>query len=228
MHRVNSVDYIRFVFLAVLKTLGYLFYPSKLDWVSRPPDDWSQVSLVLILNHTSLFEFVYGVAVPYRFLWLLSRRLVIPVADVTLSRPIAGFILSRLSPKTIGISRKRDESWQKFLAGVHQDDICIFMPEGQMKRKDGLNKDGGPMVVRHGVYELLSKFRGKNMLLVYSKGLHHVLAPGDVFPKIFKKIEASVEFLEVNTYLSQFSQEEQPRKALAKDLQTRRDRYCGF
>jgi len=221
------MNYVRYSFLALLKTIGYLIYPSKLNWLSKEPEDWSQVSLILVLNHTSLFEFVYGVALPYRFLWELSRRLVMPVADITLNKPIAGFIFSRLAPKTIGLSRKRDESWNNFLKEIDQDDICIFMPEGQMKRKNGLDKHGNPMVVKTGVYELLQKYEGKNMVVVYSKGLHHVFAPGDRVPKIFKRIEADVEFFEVNKYLNQYSHSANTGEIIAKDLQNRRDRHCS-
>ncbi len=222
------MNYVRFAFLAFLKTAGYIIYPSKLNWLSKTPDDWGQVSLILILNHTSLFEFVYGVALPFRFLWELSRRLVMPVADSTLNKPLAGFVFSRLASKTIALTRKRDESWQKFLAEVTGDDICIFMPEGQMKRRNGLDKNGKPMVVKQGVYELLLRFSGKNMVIVYSNGLHHVLAPGDRMPKFFKRVEAQLEYCEVDHYLKNFIHQKKPGESVAKDLQERRDRYCGI
>lgn len=220
------MHYLRFLFLALLKTLGYLFYPAKFNWISKGRGDWDQVSLVLVLNHTSLFEFVYSIALPYRFLWQLSRKLVMPVADVTLKKPISGFIFSRLAPKTISLSRKRDNSWLHFLSQISENDICIFMPEGQMKRRNGLDKHGKPMMVKLGVYELLKKYRGKNMVIVYSKGLRHILAPGGKVPKIFKKIEANLEFLEVDKYLDQHSHHKHLGPFIAKDLQERRDRYC--
>jgi len=221
------MNYIRFAFLALLKIAGRVIYQRDIRWLSKKPEDWSQVSLILVLNHTSLFEFVYGVTLPFRFLWSLSQRLVIPVASTTLERPVAGFVFSHLAPKTIGLTRKRDESWQKFLDEIKDDDICIFMPEGQMKRRNGLDKNGNPMRVKHGVYDLMRKYQNKNMVIVYSKGLHHILAPGDTCPKIFKKIEASLDFLRVGDYLNGFVHYDNPAEAVAKDLQKRRELFCG-
>lgn len=217
---------LRFLFLSSIKTLGYVIYPSKLNWISKRPSDWSDVSLILVLNHTSLFEFVYSVTLPYSFLKELSRNLVIPVAQKTLDKPLAGFVFKNLTPKTIGLSRKRDESWKYFLENIQSENICIFMPEGQMKRKNGLDKNGKPMKVKKGVYELMQKYRGKNMVLVYSHGLHHVFAPGDSFPKVFKKIEADIEFLSIDQYLSEYENSEDPATEIASDLQKRRDQYC--
>ena len=217
---------LRFYFLSTLKIAGYALYPSRLNWISKKPSKWDDVSLILILNHTSLFEFVYGVALPFEFLKSLSQRLVIPVADSTLKKPISGFILKNLAPKSIGLTRKRDESWRHFLSEIKKRDICIFMPEGQMKRRNGLDKNDKPMKVKTGVYDLLLKYKDQNMVIVYSYGLHHVLAPGDKAPKFFKKIEASLEYLKVNDYLAKFSESKEPQKKVAEDLQRRRDKYC--
>lgn len=220
------LNHTRFLFLSLLKLYGYALYPSKLNWVGKRPQSWHDVSLVLVLNHTSLFEFVYSVTLPYSFLKELSQRLVIPVAQKTLDKPISGLIFKYLTPNTIGLSRKRDDSWKYFLDNIKNDNICIFMPEGQMKRTNGLDKNGNPMKVKTGVYELMQKYRGKNMVLVYSHGLHHVLAPGDKYPKIFKKIEADIEYLSVDDYLAGFESESEPAKSVAMDLQNRRDKYC--
>ena len=100
------------------------------------------------------------------------------------------------------------------------------MPEGQMKRKNGLDKNGNPMKVKTGVYELMQKYRGRNMVFVYSHGLHHVLAPGDKVPKIFKKIEAGIEMLSVDDYLANYEDKDDAAKLVAEDLQARRDKYC--
>ena len=99
------------------------------------------------------------------------------------------------------------------------------MPEGQMKRKSGLDKNGNPMKVKTGVYDLLSKYRGKNVAIVYSHGLHHVFAPGDKFPKIFKKLSAHIEVKDVNQLLKDFENLEDPRRSLALELEKRRDVY---
>lgn len=217
----------RFSFLAGLKIVSNIIYPSQLNWITDEPDSWDDISLILVLNHTSLFEFVYGVTLPYSFLNNLSKKLCIPVADKTMKKPIAGTIFKLLTPYTVSLTRKRDESWQKFLDTLDGDKMCIFMPEGQMKRKNGLDKNGNPMRVKKGVYELLQKYRGKKMSLVYSHGLHHVMAPEDKLPKIFKKISADIEALYVNDYLKQFENEDDPAQAVANDLQARRDKYCS-
>ena len=216
----------RFSFLAGLKIAGKVIYPSQLNWIVQEPANWDDISLILILNHTSLFEFVYGVTLPYSFLNNLSKKLCIPVADKTMNKPIAGAVFRFLTPHTVTLTRKRDESWQKFLDTLDGDKMCIFMPEGQMKRKNGLDKNGNPMQVKKGVYDLLQRYRGKKMALVYSHGLHHVMAPGDKIPKIFKNISADIEAVDVNNYLSHFESETDPALAVANDLQARRDRYC--
>lgn len=220
------IDHIRYLFLAGLKLAGYGIYPSRLNWLGDKPNQWDDISLILILNHTSLFEFVYGVTLPFNFLRSLSKRLVIPVADKTMNKPVSGFVFKHLAPHTISLTRKRDDSWQKFLDQLQDQHICIFMPEGQMKRKDGLDKNGKPMQVKKGVYDLLQKFQGKKMAVVYSHGLHHVMAPGDKLPKIFKKISADIEQLDIDSYLSQFKDLENPALAVAEDLQAKRDKYC--
>jgi hypothetical protein len=135
-------------------------------------------------------------------------------------------IFKNLAPYTITLTRKRDESWQSFLDQIKEDAICIFMPEGQMKRKNGLDKNGNPMQVKKGVFDLLQKYRGKKMVLVYSHGLHHVMAPGDKFPKIFKHISANIEQVNIDEYLKQFEQASAPAVEVANDLQARRDKYC--
>ena len=217
---------LRFIFLSTLKFSGHFIYPSKLNWIGKKPENWHDISLILVLNHTSLFEFVYCVTLPYSFLKQLSKKLVIPVAQKTLDAPISGLVFKYLTPNTIGLTRKRDESWQYFLDNIKRENICIFMPEGQMKRLNGLDKNGQPMKVKTGVYELMQKYRGKNMVLVYSHGLHHVFPPGARFPKIFKKIEADIEFLAVDEYLKKFDTSHEPAIDVAQDLQIRRDQHC--
>ena len=220
------LDKLRFSFLAGLKIAGKIIYPSKLNWIGNKPDSWDDISLILILNHTSLFEFVYGVTLPYSFLNNLSKKLVIPVADKTMNKPVAGLVFKYLAPHTVSLTRKRDDSWQKFLDTLDGNKMCIFMPEGQMKRKNGLDKNGNPMQVKKGVYDLLKRYQDKKMALVYSHGLHHVMAPGDKVPKIFKSISADIEAIDVSDYLAQFSDAKDPAIAVANDLQNRRDMYC--
>lgn len=222
------LNFIRSSFLGLMKLSSYLIYPSKLTWVGPPPEDWTKVSLVLVLNHTSLIEFLLGVMFPFKFLNQIAMRLIMPVADKTLNDPYFGPFFKHLAPKTISLTRKRDQSWDQFLNQVDANDLCIFMPEGRMKRLNGLDKDGNKMSVKTGVYDLMQRFHGQQMLLVYSKGLHHVLPPGRKLPKLFKKIEAKAEVLSISNYLQKFSSELEPWKKVALDLEKRRDKYIDL
>ena len=49
------------------------------------------------------------------------------------------------------ITRKRDESWNRFLDSFDDDAVIMMTPEGRMKRPSGLDKHGDPMTVRGGV-----------------------------------------------------------------------------
>jgi hypothetical protein len=217
---------LRYLFLCLLKIVGRLIYPSKIKWITKRPDDLNEISLILILNHTSLLEFIYCIILPFSYLWQLSKRSVFPIAEKTLKKPFYGFMLSHIAPKTISLTRKRDESWLNFLNQIKKDDICVFLPEGQMKRKTGFDKYGKKMVVKKGVYDILLKYRNKSMAIVYSGGLHHILAPEDHYPRIFKKIFVKVECLKVNDYLKIFEQEELVIEKITQDLQRRRDLHC--
>ncbi len=223
---LNISAQLRFLGLAALKVAAYVFYPTRLEWLTNKPEKWDDVSLILILNHTSLFEFLYGVALPFSFLRELSARLIVAIADSTLKTFLGRTVLSHIAPHVVPITRKRDESWDVFLSRIKTKHICIFLPEGRMKRLNGLDKDGKKMTVKSGTVDLLKKFRGKKMVLVYGKGLHHILSPGQVFPRIFRKIEAKLESLSVDEYLDQFKGSKDMVGAICRDLEKRRDMYC--
>ncbi len=222
----SVTNQIRFLGLAALKVVGYVIYPARLEWLTKSPANWGDISLILILNHTSLFEFLYGVALPFSFLRELSSRLIVAIADSTLKTFLGRTVLAHIAPHVVPITRKRDESWDVFLQEINSNHICIFMPEGRMKRLDGLDKDGKSMTVKSGTVDLLQKFRGKNLLLVYGKGLHHILPPGRLVPRAFKKIEAKLESISVNDYLAQFEGKEDMVGLICRDLEKRRDKHC--
>ena len=223
----QALKQIRFSILASIKALGPMLCPGKVHWITPPPKNWKNVSLILFLNHTSLIEFIFCVLLPYRYLKQIAHRLVLPVADTTLKRPFYKTLYSFLSARVIPLSRKRDYTWDYFIKSLEKDDMCIFMPEGRMKRTTGLDKEGKPMTVRGGVYDLLLAYRGREMAVVYSKGLHHVLPPGKSIPKIGQRIEASIEIVSVDQYLNQFDSLPNPKNSLCKDLERRRDLYCN-
>ena len=226
----HAIAGLRLYLLVILKGLRYVFYPTRVQWIQKPgTDNWDDLRLILILNHTSLFEFIYAGAIPFRFLARMSRKLVFPVAEKTLAHPYYGPILQALAPEVISVSRKRDHTWKHFLDQLTADTILIVMPEGRMKRPGGLDKHGRAMTVRGGALEILEKFSGEKALLVYSGGLHHVLPPNRYLPRIFKRIAVALEALDIDTYLNGLTKCKLGlplRDLVARDLEARRNRYC--
>ena len=68
--------------------------------------------------------------------------------------------------------------------------MVIILPEGRMKRENGLDLHGNPMNVRGGIADILLAMKQGRMLIAYSGGLHHVQFPGGV-PRIFKTVAAA-------------------------------------
>ena len=161
-------------------------------------------------------------------MWKLSKDLIFPVADITSRRFFFGKFLRRLAPKVPSLSRKKDNTWSEFLAQVTSKSILIFVPEGRMKRRNGLDKNGKPMTARGGVCDVLDKIKTGKLLFVYSGGLHHVLAPGDSFPKFFKRIKVRAEIVDIASYVKKFQTPDGlwNRQAIRENLETRRDKLC--
>ncbi len=220
---------LRFFILCMIKFSRYWCYPTTKQWVSPPADkDWRNVRLILILNHTSLVEFVYSTVMPTKFLWQMSKRLVFPVADTSLDKP-QGKMLKLFAPRVASLSRKRDDTWQDFVDQLASDSILIFMPEGRMKRPNGLDKNGQPMTVKSGICDLLPMFSGEDMIIAYSGGLHQVMAPGQAFPRPFRKLAVNLESVDVDAYLAKFAHitdEKARRDAICRDLEAKRDTHC--
>lgn len=184
-----------------IKYLTKTLYRVKVNWITPQKQiRWNELRLVICLNHTSLFEFLFAAAVPNKSLWRAIDRLVLPIADVTMSRPLAGFFFKLLIPNAVPITRKRDDSWTQLIDKVSGNSLILIFPEGRMMRKDGLDKHGKPMTIKGGVAEILSKLDHGKMLIAYSGGLHHVQAPGDLFPKLFKEIAVGFEQHDIHEY----------------------------
>jgi hypothetical protein len=199
----------KFSILASLKLATMAFYRFDQQWFSSAnKQQWQEVKLIVFLNHTSLFEPLFIRLAPYSFLWRIASNLVVPGADITMKRPVTGKILRTLIPGCIPISRERDHTWQKFLNYVDETKITAILPEGRMKRRGGLDKYGQPMSVRGGVVDILERLHAGNILFLYSGGLHHIQAPGDRLPKLFKTIKVNVEIINLQTYKRQFSQKD--------------------
>jgi len=226
---------VRFLLLAFIKILASVFFSWESAWIGPKPDDvWNRIRLVVILNHTSLFEPVFSRLLPFGFLWRLSRYASLPAADKTMNRPIAGVFFKLLVPSVISITRNRDATWSNYLGGIAPEAIVMIAPEGRMKRPNGLDKDGKPMTVRGGVAEILKMINQGYMLLAYSGGLHHMQSPGQKFPRLFRRLRMNLEVVSIPEYIKKIEQDElQQNKdpqsfkvAVIKDLEYRRDSNC--
>ncbi|TDF42417.1 hypothetical protein EYS14_06245 [Alteromonadaceae bacterium M269] len=191
-----------FISFALIKVLCHIFYRGEEKWLSdAQKSELKDVKLMVLLNHTSLFEPVFIRFASWRYVWLLARRLIVPGADVTMQRPLTGKLLKLILPGAIPITRKKDDSWSQFLDRVNDDTVAAILPEGRMKRANGLDKFGRTMRVRGGVADILQNIEHGKILFVYSGGLHHIQKPGvNRFPKVFKTIRVNLELVEIEEY----------------------------
>ena len=187
--------------MAKVKVLSYVLYRGKAQWLSEDKQEtFKDVKLIVFLNHTSLFEPLFIRFASWRLVWNVAHKLVVPGADITMKRPLTGSILKALLPGCVPISRRRDDSWNVFLSQVDHDVVTAILPEGRMKRSNGLDKFGKPMSVRGGVADVLRKLEQGKILFVYSGGLHHIQSPGERWPKIFKTFHANLEVVDIAHY----------------------------
>ncbi len=220
-----------FTVMSAVKILSWLFYRFEINWLSEERfEALNRVKLIVVLNHTSLYEALFVRLAPFPFLWRIARHLLVPIADITAERPIVGKFFKSLLPGFVPISRKRDESWEHFLKRVNDDAIVGILPEGRMRRHDGNDKHGKPMTVRAGVADILDELDDGNILFVYSGGLHHIQVPGQTLPRVFKKIKVNMEIVSIDEYKKELHQpESEGRKAaFVKDIQTRLDELTPF
>lgn len=196
--------FISFTILLFIKAMSVLFYRYRIGWPKKRIE-WNRVKLIVFLNHTSLFEPVFLGFLPISFLWQLSRRMVAPGADKTLNRPLVGFLYKLFSPGMVSITRKRDNTWDQFLDSINKDSIIIVLPEGRMKRKNGLDLEGHKMTVKPGVVDVLKGLSEGQLLIACSGGLHHIQVPGEGLPKVFKTIKMNIDAFEMNEYKFMFT-----------------------
>ncbi len=100
---------ISFFALSCVKIFSHTFFKLKLKWLTEPKADFENIRLVVLLNHTSLYEPIFLQAAPFSFVWQLAKKMVAPGADKTLNRPIVGFFWKLMGPGFISITRKRDK-----------------------------------------------------------------------------------------------------------------------
>jgi len=222
--------YFVFLILLLVKTLSRVFYRLDMEWIGEvPPDPWRHHRLVALLNHTSLYEALLAGVCPNRFLWRLARHGVVPIADKTARRAVVGRFYGLVAQNVVSITRERDETWREVLRQIDPDAMVIILPEGRMKRASGLDAEGRPMTVRGGIADILETIEEGRMLIAYSGGLHHVQAPGERFPRLFKTIRLRLEVVDIATYRAERLAEGGPRgfkRAVVNDLERRRDLYC--
>jgi 1-acyl-sn-glycerol-3-phosphate acyltransferase len=223
--------YVNYSLLLSVKALARLFYRLDVDWVEEPADEpWPDVRVIALLNHTSLYEPLLAGGVPNRLLREIARRGVVPVAEKTLKRPFVGRFFALVAPDVVPVTRQRDASWQELVDRIGPRSLVIIAPEGRMKRANGLDAEGNPMTVRGGIADVLRGIPEGSMLIGYSGGLHHVQAPGELLPRLFKRIFLRLELLDIAAYREQQLERAGRhgfKHAVIRDLEERRDRHCA-
>lgn len=208
-----------------------LFYRVEDEWIGDfKARDWGHLRAIIILNHTSLYEPLLAGIADWRLLWLFSRHGVLPVAEKTMRRRI-GLFFKFMVRHPVVVTRQRDHTWDRVLNSVDDKSIVIILPEGRMKRRDGLDSKGRPMTVRGGIADILEPLDEGRILLLCSGGFHHIQTPGESrFPKLFKSIRARLELVDLADYKSQVvaaaAEGVSFRDAVVKDLTERRDQHC--
>lgn len=227
-----------FFVLLSLRTVSRLLFRQEQIWVDSTPESerWKPYRLVAILNHTSLFECLLAGQVPAKFLWRMAAHCTIPIASVTLERPLVGFFWRLVAANIVSVTRERDNTWQQVIESVGDDDsMVIILPEGRMKRADGLDKKGKPMTVRGGIADLLLGTPEGEMLIAYSQGLHHIQVPGQTLPRLFRPVRLRFQTLDIAAYRERLAEgldlelERDTlrfRRRVIEDLTDKRDRYC--
>lgn len=218
----------RFLLLAGIKLLSRACFRFTVEWVGRrPARPFQEARVGVLLNHTSLFEPIFLAVFPWGWLWAVARRGLMPGADATLERPVAGRLFKALVPRAVSVTRARDRTWAEFLSHVGEEDVVLISPEGRMKRRTGLDKHGRPMTLRGGIVDVLERKSVGTLLLVYSAGLHHVQAPGEGLPRLFVRVRARLEEIPLEGYKAAMGHGTPAFRAnVLADLERRRDRHC--
>ena len=190
-----------YTLLLCVKLFSATFYRFKINWIGAvPADPWKDLRLVLVLNHTSLFEPLFAGFLPNGFLRNIAHNGLVPVADKTFKRPIVGRFYRVVAGNVVPVTRLRDDSWAHFLDTVQPNSLVVLAPEGRMKRADGMDLEGMPMTIRGGVADLLLAIPRGRMLMAYSGGLHHVQVPNQMIPKLFKTLRMNIESWDIALY----------------------------
>lgn len=222
-----------FLLLAFVRIVSRIFYRHDWAWVgAQEADPWRHdFRLVAILNHTSLYEFLFAGGVPWSFLRRMAWHGVLPIADKTLKRPLVGTFWKLIVSNVVAVSRERDQTWERMLASIAPDSMVMILPEGRMKRATGLDLEGNPMTIRGGIADIIRTIPEGRMLIAYSQGLHHIQVPGQLLPRLFKTTRVLLESVDIATYRAGLTAQatgdgKALKKAIVADLTRRRDLYC--
>lgn len=229
----HRIGYLRsvlvYALLLTIKAISRVFYRHDFQFVGQVPDHpWDGIRLVAFLNHTSLFEPIFVGGVPNSFVWRIARHGVVPAAEKTIRRPLVGALFRFVAHHVVSITRERDHTWSAVLQRIDPDSMVIILPEGRMKRANGLDLNGQPMTVRGGIADILEAIPSGRMLIAYSGGLHHVQVPGGM-PKAFKRVSMRLEVMQIENYRNEILSwpgELDFKKRVKQDLERRRDHHC--
>ena len=223
-------SYVVFLLLYTIKVVARLLWRVQLEWVQRNEDPWANLRVLVLLNHTSLYEPVFLAAVPNRFLWQLAAHGVVPIADKTIARPIVGYLFKFIARHVVPITRERDATWSELLSNIHDPKgLVLIVPEGRMKRTSGLDRQGNPLVIRGGIADVLQAVPDGRLFIAYSGGLHHVQVPGERFPRFFKRAWLGAEVVDIPSYREEIRATMGSgsfKGAVISDLTRRRDTHC--
>lgn len=222
---------VSFLVLLVVKCVSKIFFHFKVEWVGgRPDDPWSDLRVLAVLHHTSLYEPILLGAAENALLWRVARYGVLPVAAKTMRRTV-GLFFRLLANRVVVVTRKKDHTWQQVLDAIEDDPtaLMVILPEGRMMRPNGLDSEGRPMTVRGGIADIIRSIPDGYMLLVYSGGLHHIQAPGELLPRPFKTVRLRLELVDIARYREELMARAAKngfKRAVIEDLEDRRDTHC--
>ena len=220
---------ITFALLVAVNTAARVFFKLKNEWITPEPENYAlNTRIIAILNHTSLYEPLIAGFAPYNLLWKFARHGVLPVAEKTMKRRI-GLFFKLLVRHPIVVTRQRDKTWYKVLSKADSKAITIILPEGRMKRANGLDSEGREMTVRGGIADIIEALPDGRILVVYSGGLHHIQVPGELLPTPFKTLRCRMEMIDIPSYKEELKRDYPDLKfrgAVIADLTRRRDEYC--
>ena len=219
---------IGFIIVLFIRTFSKIFYRLEVNWLTAySPEIWERARMVVLLNHTSLYEPLFSQALPLKFLWRFVSKMVAPAADKTFNRPLVGTFWKMMIPNASTITRKRDESWSHFLKRIDEKSLIVIAPEGRMKRLTGLDSEGKPMTVRGGIADIIEVLDHGSILVGYSGGLHHVQAPGEHFPRLFKTIKMNFEAIDIVAFKKEMPAESREFKLkVLESFQKRLEANC--